>query len=82
MGLMQSHGYIAEAFESGASFLVSSQRDHADCLIADMQMPGMTGLELLSRLAESGRSIPAILITARYDERVRERARQAGCFAI
>jgi FixJ family two-component response regulator len=84
VGLMQSHGYAAEAFDSGASFLNSDRRHRTDCLIADVQMPGMTGLELGARLAASGHSIPTILITARPDDRVRAQALQAGvlCYLI
>ena len=84
MGLMQSYGYAAEAFDSGASFLSSDRYHRTDCLIADVQMPGMTGLELFSRLGVSGQRIPTILITARHDESVRERALRAGvlCYLI
>jgi len=78
--LMQSHGYAAAAFESGEDFLLSDAGDRTGCLIANMHMRGMTGLELLHRLAASGHSIPAILITARHDENLRARARQAGAF--
>jgi FixJ family two-component response regulator len=76
--LMQSHGYIAEAFDSGAAFLNSSRRYNSDCLIADIHMPDMTGLELGSRIAASDRPIPTILITARHDENVRKQAMQIG----
>jgi FixJ family two-component response regulator len=78
VSLMQSHGYLAEAFESGADFLASDYRRRTDCLIADMHMPGMTGLELVEHLAGSAAALPTILITARRDEAVRERALQAG----
>lgn len=78
--LMQSHGYAADAFESGEDFLLSDASRRTHCLIADMHMRGMTGLELLNRLAASGRLIPAILITARHDENLRARALQAGAF--
>ncbi|MEI9986308.1 MAG: response regulator [Aliidongia sp.] len=77
LGLMQSHGYNAEAFESGASFLGSMRRHQTDCLIADFQMPGMTGLELHGRLAASDKPIPTILITARHDEALRAQALRA-----
>jgi FixJ family two-component response regulator len=50
----------------------------ASCLIADMQMPGMTGLELYQLLSASGMPIPTILITAYPDDGIRERARSAG----
>ena len=78
VNLMQSHGYVAEAFESGASFLASERRHHTDCLVADMHMPRMTGLDLVERLATCGPPIPAILITARHDEAVLARALKAG----
>ena len=78
--LMQSHGYAAAAFESGENFLLSDASRRTGCLIADMHMHGMTGLELLNRLASAGHSIPAILITARHDENLRARATQAGAF--
>ncbi len=75
---MQSHGYIADAFESGASFLASERRHLTDCLVADMHMPGMTGLDLVERLATSGAPIPTILITARHEDALHTRALSAG----
>jgi FixJ family two-component response regulator len=77
-GLMKSHGYRVETFDSGASFLSSDHRSRTDCLIADVQMPGMTGLELHSQLVAAGEPIPTILITAHPDNRVRARALKAG----
>jgi len=76
--LMRSYGYKTETFGSGASFLVSEARRHTDCLIADVQMPGMTGLELHGLLAASENPIPTILITARHDEGIRTRALASG----
>ena len=76
--LMRSLGYSAPAFPSGESFLRSKRRRGTACLIADVQMPGMTGLELHNRLAASGKPIPTILITAYPDERVRAQALNAG----
>jgi FixJ family two-component response regulator len=77
-GLMNALGFIAEAFASADDFLKSERVQGTSCLIADMQMPGMTGLELHARLVASGRSIPTILITAYPDERGRARALGAG----
>jgi FixJ family two-component response regulator len=77
-GLMKSHGYLVETFDSGASFLNSDHRSRTDCLIADVQMPGMTGLELHSQLVAAGQPIPTILITAHPDEAARARAMKAG----
>ena len=77
-GLMKSLGYRAAAFQSAEDFLKSKRRRGAACLIADVQMPGMTGLELHDRLVASGKPIPTILITAYPDETVRARMLQAG----
>ena len=73
-GLMRSLGYTAQAFRSAEEFLTSRQVPHTSCLIADVQMPGMTGLELHRHLVASGKTIPTILITAYPDDSVRERA--------
>ena len=80
MSLMRSRGYLAEAFESAADFLASSHCGNSACLIADVQMPGMTGFELHATLARYGKRIPTILITARHEEEGRVRALNAGIF--
>ena len=77
-GLLKSLGYRAVSFRSAKDFLQSRRRDGTACLIADVQMPGMTGPELHDRLVASGKPIPTILITAYPDEIVRARALQAG----
>ena len=75
---VRSLGYIAMAFECAEDLLKSRRRATVSCLITDLQMPGMTGLELYHRLVVSRTPIPTILITAFPDERARERALQAG----
>ena len=77
-GLMRSLGFSVKAFSSGEGFLRSNCLRRAACLIADVQMPGMTGLELHHRIVTSGRPIPTILITAYVDEKVRAQALKAG----
>ena len=77
-GLMRSLGYRVEAVASAQEFLSSRNGRRAACVIADMQMPGMTGLELHQRLLASGKPIPTILITAYPDNGVRQRALAAG----
>jgi len=77
-GLMRSLGFSVNAFSSGESFLSSSRLSRVSCLIADVQMPGMTGLELHHRLVGSGHALPTILITAYVDEKVRAQALRAG----
>ena len=76
-GLIKSLGYVAIAFERAEDFL-NSDSGRVAVLIADVQMPGMTGPELHSRLVASGRPIPTILITAYPDKLVRTRALQSG----
>ena len=73
-GLMKSLGYTAVAFASAEGFLSSRQILRTSCLITDVQMPGMTGLELHRRLLAAGKTIPTILITAYPDDSGREGA--------
>lgn len=75
---MRAHGYLAQTFNSGAALLSSNSCARTDCLIADVQMPNMTGLELHGQLTAAGMPIPTILITAHADEAVRSRAIEAG----
>jgi FixJ family two-component response regulator len=77
-GLMRSLGYSVEAVASAQEFLSSRHVRRTACVIADMQMPGMTGLELHQQLSASGKPIPTILITAYPDNGVRDRAPAAG----
>ena len=76
--LVKSIGYDATAFERAEDFLKSTHLDRTDCLIADMRMPGMSGLELHDRLVRSGISIPTILITAFPQDADRLRAEESG----
>jgi FixJ family two-component response regulator len=62
--LMRSLGYTVETFPSAAGLLASPRLAETGCLIADVNMPAMTGIELFRHLAETGHSIPTILITA------------------
>jgi FixJ family two-component response regulator len=76
--LMRSLGYSAEAFASAAEFLASPRLAETNCLIADVQMPAKTGLDLYKRLVESGCAIPTILVTAYPDDEIRARALREG----
>ena len=76
--LMKSLGFEVEAFSSAEAFLASPRLGSTSCLIADVHMPGMTGIELQRHLVASGRMIPVILITAYPDDNVRARALAAG----
>ena len=76
--LMRSLGYSVEAFPSAADFLASPHLVETACLIADVQMPAMTGLQLHRHLIDSGYAIPTILVTAYPDDGVRARALNDG----
>jgi FixJ family two-component response regulator len=71
-------GYTVEEFTSAVDFLASRSLPETDCLIADVHMPGMTGVELYGRLINLGHAIPTILVTAYPDEVVRDRALKDG----
>jgi len=76
--LIRSFGYVVETFSSAGDFLEFARSDQTSCLIADIHMPGMTGIELHQQLLESGRRIPTILMTAYPDDAVRARALKDG----
>jgi FixJ family two-component response regulator len=76
--LMRSLGYSVEAFASAADFLASPRLGETACLIADVNMPLMTGLELYKHLIASGHAIPTILVTAYADDDVESRALKDG----
>ncbi len=80
--LIESFGFRAAAFASAQSFLKSGQVHDTSCLILDVRMPGMNGLELQSELSAAGYGIPVIFITAYDDKGSRGRAMQAGAVAF
>jgi FixJ family two-component response regulator len=80
--LIESFGFRAAAFESAEGFLKSGQLHDTSCLIVDVQMPGMNGLQLQSHLAAAGCGIPIIFITAYDDKESHGRAMQAGAVAF
>jgi FixJ family two-component response regulator len=76
--LMRSLGYTVEAFPSATDFLASPRLIETTCLIADVHMPAMTGVELHRHLIEAGYTIPTILVTAYPDDVDRARALKDG----
>jgi FixJ family two-component response regulator len=80
--LVRSLGYEPCLFSGAEAFLASTDLDSTDCLISDVNMPGIDGLELQRMLVSSGRSIPVIFITAYPKESVRKRALAAGAMCI
>jgi FixJ family two-component response regulator len=77
-GLLKAVGLPAQAFASAEEFLKSGQQQQTGCLIADIRMPGMSGLELQAQLNADHCRIPTIFITAHGDERMRMQALRAG----
>jgi FixJ family two-component response regulator len=76
--LLKSLDYAVAVFPSGARFLASPQLEVTACLVADIHMPEMTGVELYELLIQRGRAIPTILVTAYPDDRVKERMLNRG----
>ena len=77
-GLMKAVGLPAKTFASAMEFLDSGQQHHASCLIADIRMPGMSGLELQAKLNADRCRIPTIFITAHGDAEMRMQAMRSG----
>ena len=82
--LLRAAGFSTAVFSNAISFLDAANRESIACLVADMRMPGMTGLELHEHLAASGAGIPTVIITAHPGELQHGRVRKAGvtCFLI
>jgi FixJ family two-component response regulator len=80
--LVRSLGYVSNVFASAEEFLESSYLNNTSCLISDVQMPGMNGIELQSRLKRLDCGTPVIFVTAFPDERIRTRALEAGAIGF
>lgn len=79
---VRSLGYGTASFDSAEAFLKSEHVSDADCLITDVQMPGMTGIELQDRLIAQGRYLPVIFITAFPEMRARAQALASGAIGF
>jgi FixJ family two-component response regulator len=76
--LLRAAGFSSRTFDSAEAFLVSGHRQETACLITDIRMPGMSGLELQAKLNGERCRIPTIFITAHGDEEMRLQALRAG----
>ena len=80
--LLRSLKFVAHAFASAQEFLLSPQLRETRCLIADVEMPGMSGIDLQEYLIAHGHDTPIIFITAFPEDRIRERVMRAGAVAF
>jgi FixJ family two-component response regulator len=80
--LLREFGFSARAFSSGQEFLSSNYVDETRCLILDVAMPGMSGLEVQEELKRRGRAIPIIFITGQKDEDIRKQALRQGAVNV
>jgi FixJ family two-component response regulator len=78
--LIKSYGLAVDTFPSAEDFLASGRLSDTACLVLDVHMPGLSGLELQSQLVASGNDIPIIFITAFADEQARAQALAAGAY--
>jgi FixJ family two-component response regulator len=79
--LLIGHGFGVQTFLSGEAFLASASLAVPDCLVSDIQLGGISGMELRRRLTAAGSGIPVIFITALDDDPTFRQAREAGCVA-
>ena len=80
--LVRSLGYDAATFASAEEYLLSQYVRDTSCVITDLAMPGMSGVDLQNRLIADGNDTPVILITACFDEMARARALEAGAYGF
>jgi FixJ family two-component response regulator len=80
--LLESYDYRVRAYASAPEFLLANGAAQTGCLIADLHMPGMNGIELLDTLRRGGELLPAIVLTGRGDSVLRNQALRAGAFAL
>jgi FixJ family two-component response regulator len=80
--LLRSVGFGVETFASAEEFLRSAQREKTGCLVLDLRMTGLSGLDLLRHLAVAESRIPVVMLTAHGDEETRRQSLQAGAVAF
>lgn len=80
--LLTSVGFRVETFDSATAYLRSPDREETGCLVLDLRMPGMSGLDLLGHLAAAGSRIPVVVLTAHSDAEARRKTLDAGAIAF
>jgi len=79
--LLDARGFSVSLFTSAEEFLDSGEAEHVDCLVLDIHLGGMSGIELRQQLSTSRPGLPVIFMTALDDEAIRQQAIRAGCIA-
>lgn len=82
VGLVRSLGYRAHGFACAEDFLAADQAGRSSAIVTDIQMPGLSGIELKQRLTADGCGAPVIMITARSEEGLKERALESGAVCV
>jgi FixJ family two-component response regulator len=80
--LMRAKGFDVKAYESAEDFLEAGAQETSQCIITDIQMPGLSGIELKQRLNDGKCTIPVIMITARAESRLHALAVESGAFCL
>lgn len=80
--LLEAHGIASEAFDSASQFFSSYRSGTGDCLVLDMRMPGIGGVEMLERLAREGVALPVVMISGHADAAMAARALAAGARSV
>ena len=81
VGLLRSMAHEAHGYATAEEFL-AADKGGLDCVISDIQLPGMNGLEMLRRLRERGNTVPVIIVTARDEQRWRAEAKASGALCL
>ena len=77
--LLRAHGFRAQGYASAEAFLLRGRLDEPACLVLDVELDGMSGMELLDRFKADGWSVPIVVMTAVHDETTQQSVLQAGC---
>ena len=80
--LLESYGVTVEDYSSARDFLIHAQSHQSDCMLLDLHMPDMDGLQLLDAMRKQGSSLPVIIVTAGGNSMLSGRALQAGAHAL
>lgn len=81
-GLLRSAGFVVEGHQTAEHFLASGREASADCIVTDIQMPGMSGIDMAERLRAAGSRVPMVMITARNEPALEQRALSSGAVCL